>query len=321
MTAAEIAAKCGWIDSPRDVDAVLRRMASPLFAQAAANQAPAPDEDVYLWDAARAVTGAHLPAHDQDGVGCCVGEGFASAVEYLQCVEIALGSEPEEYRPIASEAIYALSRVEIGGGRVTGDGSVGAWAARAVREFGVVPRGVVGRYDLSRFDPARARDWGRRGLPGDLEPIARRHPVRSIGLVRRFDEARAALASGYPVVVCSPQGFTLTRDADGFCSPRGRWPHCMCFIGATVGRRPGLCCLQSWGPHLPGGPIGLGDHPSCAFWVDADVADRMLAAGDSWALSAFDGFPARAQHWAVIPQRRFASPRARGRWHSSPPAA
>ena len=48
---------------------------------------------------------------------------------------------------------------------------------------------------------------------------------------------------------------------------------------------------------MPSGPIGLGDHPPWAFWVDADVADRMLRQGDSWALSAFEGFPARKLQW------------------------
>jgi hypothetical protein len=73
----------------------------------------------------------------------------------------------------------------------------------------------------------------------------------------------------------------------------------MCFIGATGGRRPGLCCLQSWGATTPGGPVGFGEHPACAFWVDADVAERMLRQGDSWALSAFDGFPARRLDWVI----------------------
>jgi len=297
MTEQEIAAKCGWIDDPQAVQAVLQSLPQPLFADAGDHLMDAPAEDVFLWDAARRVTGGQLPAHDQDGVGCCVGEGFSSAVEYLQCVEIALGGEPEEFAPISSEAVYALSRVEIGGGRIFGDGSVGAWAARAVREFGLLPRRLIGPYDLTRFDPSRAREWGRRGLPGNLEPEARRHPVRTVSLVRSFIEARAALAHGYPVAVCSDQGFTLERDADGFCAPRGRWGHCMCFIGATSEPRAGLCCLQSWGANVPSGPIGLGDHPAWAFWVDAGVADRMLRQGDSWALSAFDGFPARKLQW------------------------
>jgi hypothetical protein len=256
-------------------------------------------EQVFLWDACKRVTGGQLTAHDQDGVGCCVGEGFSSAVEYLACVEIALGGPPGQFHPISSAAIYALSRVEIGGGHVHGDGSVGAWAAKAVSQYGVLPRSSLGKYDLSHFDSERARSWGRDGLPDDLEPEARKHPVKTVSLVKSFEEAQAALGHGYPVAVCSDQGFTMTRDRDGFCVPRGSWGHCMCFIGASNGARPGLCCLQSWGPNVPDGPIGLGDHPNCAFWVDADVADRMLRQGDSWALSAFVGFPARKLDWMV----------------------
>jgi hypothetical protein len=300
MTDTEIAAKCGWVHLPAEIEIVLATLPRPQFAEAAAPLLAAPaDGDVFLWDACRRVTGGHLPAHDQDGVGCCVGEGFSSAVEYLQCVEIALAGEVEEYSPISSESVYALSRVEVGGGRIGGDGSTGAWAAKAVHDFGVLPRRAVGRYDLTHFDPRRARDWGRDGLPDDLEPEARQHLVRTVSLVRTFAEARAALANGYPVAVCSGQGFTMTRDRDGFCAPRGVWGHCMCFIGVTGGRRPGLCCLQSWGPNVPGGPIGVGGHPDCAFWVDAEVAERMLGQGDSWALSAFDGFPARRLDWLI----------------------
>src|SRR5581483_8303267 len=261
MTDAEIAAKCGWVYLPLEIQTVLCALPRPLFADTAAHLLAAPIEgDVFLWDACKRVTGGQLPAHDQDGVGCCVGEGFSSAVEYLQCVEIALAGEAAEYAPISSEAVYALSRVEVGGGRIGGDGSTGAWAAKAVHDYGVLPRRAVGGYDLTHFDPRRARDWGRRGLPDDLEPEARKHLVRTVSLVRTFDEARAAIANGYPVAVCSDQGFTMERDRDGFCAPHGSWGHCMCFIGATSGRRPGLCCLQSWGPDVPGGPIGLGGH-------------------------------------------------------------
>jgi hypothetical protein len=300
MSPSEIATKCGWRHLPLEVELVLNRLPMPTLAEAAPTlaQAAAPDQ-VFLWQACQRVTGAHLPAHDQDGVGCCVGEGFASAVEYLQCVEVAMHNEAEQYSPISCEAIYALSRVEVGGGRIRGDGSVGAWAAEAVSKFGVLPRRVFAAHDLTKFDPKLARQWGQLGLPDELEPEARRHPVKTVSLVRSFAEARAALANGYPVAVCSNQGFTMTRDQDGFCSPRGIWMHCMCFIGVVGGRRPGLCCLQSWGANVPNGPIGIGAHPNCAFWVDADVADRMLRQGDSWAVSAFVGFPARTLDWVV----------------------
>src|SRR3989442_416352 len=141
MTEADIRQKCGWVHLPREIDAVLATLPRPLFAVAAAHLLAAPIEgDVFLWDACKKVTGQHLAAHDQDGVGCCVGEGFSSAVEYLQCVEIALGNEPEQYKSISSESVYGLSRVEVGGGRLDGDGSSGAWAAKAVQDWGVLPR-------------------------------------------------------------------------------------------------------------------------------------------------------------------------------------
>jgi hypothetical protein len=300
MSPEEIRIKCGWRNHPAEVGRVLDRLPMPAFADAASDlmKVAAPDE-VFLWDACKRVTGSQLPAHDQDGVGCCVGEGFSSAVEYLQCVEIALKNENEDYAPISCEVIYALSRVEVGGGRLRGDGSIGAWAAKAVNEYGVLPRRAFAQHDLSKFDPKLARHWGQLGLPDELESESKKHLVKTVSLVKSFEEARAAIANGYPVAVCSNQGFTMTRDRDGFCSPRGSWAHCMCFIGAIKGGRPGLCCLQSWGHNVPDGPIGMGDHPNCSFWVDADVADRMLRQGDSWALSSFVGFPGRKLDWLI----------------------
>lgn len=300
MSPSEIKIKCGWRNLPTEVEQVLARLPMPAFAEVGSELIrSASADEVFLWDACKRVTGNHLPAHDQDGVGCCVGEGFSSAVEYLQCVGIALKSDNEEFAPISSEVIYALSRVEVGGGRLRGDGSIGAWAADAVTKFGVLPRRSFAQHDLTKFDPKLARHWGQLGLPDELEPEALKHPVKTVSLVKSFAEARAAIGNGYPVTVCSNQGFSMTRDRDGFCSPRGTWMHCMCFIGAVGGHRPGLCCLQSWGENVPNGPIGIGDHPSCSFWVDAETADRMLKQGDSWALSSFVGFPARKLDWIV----------------------
>ncbi len=66
----------------------------------------------------------------------------------------------------------------------------------------------------------------------------------------------AALSNGYPVTICTGQGFVLTRDADGFCSPKGTWGHCM-LIGGVRFDRPGACILQSWGRDVPDGPDQL----------------------------------------------------------------
>ena len=99
-------------------------------------------------------------------------------------------------------------------------------------------------------------------MPADLEAKAKDHKVLTTSLVSTFAELQDALANGYPVTVCSNQGFTMTRDEQGFCSPSGTWGHCMC-IGALRFDRPGACILQSWGRMKPSGPTDL-DQPDPA---------------------------------------------------------
>jgi hypothetical protein len=296
----------GWIDDPESVEAVCASMEQPLFAEAAAHllvgNGP---EEVFLWRACRQVLGGLLPPRHQGRVGSCVAFGTASAVEHLQCVEIVAG-EREGYQDLAHEVIYAGSRVEVGGGKVRGDGSVGAWAAQFVQRWGVVARGRFGPHDLAAYDEQRCREWGQSGVPDDLEPEARRHPVRQAARVRTWDEARAALSNGYPITVCSRVGFDRQRrDQDGFVKPRGQWAHCMALIGFVNGQRPGGFLLNSWGqsptllPPDETGPVGLGDHSAAGFWADAEVIDAMLKQGDSWAFSAFAGFPPQHLSWLI----------------------
>lgn len=297
----------GWVDDPASVLEVCLAMPRPTFAEAAGHLlALEPPAEVFLWKACEKVTGRLLPPRNQGQVGSCVSFGTGSAVEHLVCVEIANG-DMEEYRDVCQEVIYAGSRVEVGGGRLgNGDGSLGAWAADFVRRWGIVPRGQIGSYDLSRYDEARCRSWGRSGVPSDLETEAKKHPVKQTALVRSWNEAVASLANGYPIAVCSQVGFEQqTRDQDGFVKPRGNWPHCMALLGYTKGRRPGGFILNSWGesptmlPPGQAGPIGIGNHSPAGFWVDADVVDGMLRQGDSWAFSSFSGFPARLLNWVI----------------------
>ncbi len=290
----------GWVPDPAAVAAVKAGLPCPEFctteAFAAAYDGP---EDVFLWDACRKATGDLLPPRDQGQVGACVAFGTASAIEHLLCVQIASGAA-EEYRDLAQEVIYGGSRVEVGGGRVRGDGSVGAWAAKFVHDYGVVPRGVHGSHDLTRYDERRCREYGARGVPDDLEPVARQHPVRTVANVRSWEECRAAIRNGYPVAVCSSRGFTMHRDADGFCRPQGVWYHCLAVVGVRGGNRPGGFLLNSWGPNAHTGPLGPGNPSPAGFWADAAVLDRMLAEGDSWAFSSAAGFPARKLDWYAM---------------------
>lgn len=292
----------GWIDDPAEVDRVRRTLAEPQFrdtpAYRDAGDAPA---DVFLWDACRKVTGDLLPPRNQGSVGSCVSFGTASAIEHLMCVQIALGS-PEEYKDLAQEVIYGGSRVQVGGGKIRGDGSVGAWAARFVRDWGVVARGKYGSYDLDRYSESLCRQFGSRGCPRELEPLAKGHPVKAITLVKTVDEARKALASGYPIAVCSGQGFSADRDSEGFARAQGSWAHCMAILGyQTSGSRKGFFVLNSWGTSYHRGPGGKGNPSPAGFWAEDSVVGRMLSGGDSWAFSDVKGFPARRIDWYAMP--------------------
>ena len=281
----------GWINDPAAVRECLAEMGCRPFratlAFAASDDGP---EEVYLWESALTATGDVLPARDQKSVGACVACATASAIEYLLCSQIADGAV-ESYRDLAPEVIYGGSRVEVGGGRIRGDGSIGAWAAKWVKDYGVVDRELHGAYDLRRYDEARCRAFGRTGIPDELERLARKHPVREVAHVESWAECRAAIQNRYPVVVCSDQGFTMERDRDGFCNPRGTWYHAMAVIAVRGGTRPGGFLLNSWGPNAHTGPRVPENAPACGFWVDAAVLDRMLRQGDSWAFSNVEGFP------------------------------
>lgn len=292
---------CGWVADPAAVAATLATMPRPVMsAERASIAGTGKGKKALLHLAVKAIMGSFDCFQTAQEIGDCVSHGFGHAVITLACTEIQQGQAEKWAWQIVTEALYGLSRVEIGGGRLWGDGSVGAWAAKALTDFGVIVRGEYPGHDLRTYSGSRARKWGRGGLPDALEAIAREHPVKTASLVESYEDARDAIANGYPVAVCSGYGFTSTRDDEGFCRRRGSWAHCMAFIAMDdEHKRPGLLCQNSWGPNWVSGPKRH-DQPDGSFWVDADVADRMLGAGDSFALSGFDGFPAQTLDYTLV---------------------
>lgn len=287
----------GWVPDPEAVDAVVAAQAIPDFKDTPAGQVVQGDDDVFLWREVRRVNTRGPPWYpnvNQRDVGCCVGCGFKHSVDVLQAVQIGRGDR-SEFKPVSVEAIYGASRVEVGGGRIRGDGSVGAWAFQAVKEVGNLPM----EGDLAEFSPAKARAWGRSGVPDDREPKAREHVVKAGAKVTSADEADRAIRQGYPIPVCSNRGFRMQRDRDGFCSPNGTWNHCMAIVGVRKGARPGFFILNSWGDQAHGGPVWPEDAPAAGFWADWQVVDSMLRQGDSFALSDVAGFPARKLDWNI----------------------
>lgn len=249
---------------------------------------------------------------EQQKIGDCVSWGWAHAVAIHLAILCDLGHSSEFNFP-CTEAIYGGSRVEarnLNGDGVSAQagyctkcyppqfckcGSNGSYAARFIRDFGIVWRREYSFADLRVYTEARAREYGAYGCGGRndrgrADQVAKAFPVRTVALVRTFEEAAAAIRSGYPIPVCSLQGFRSQRNGDGFAAPSGTWAHCMCFI-AVRADKPGLLCLNSWGPNWITGPKFPADMPDGSFWVDANTCNRMLAGGDSFAVSGMDGFP------------------------------
>jgi hypothetical protein len=302
----------GWV---YDADAIARNLdpaQTEQFDTTPAGRAVLGDEDVFLWRAVRKAAGLkdnEYPNVNQGSVGCCVGAGWKHCCDVVQGTAIALG-KMFDWKPIAVEPIYAGSRNEVGGGRISGDGSIGAWAKEWCQtRGGLIAMQKYDAADLTQFSPARAREWGRKGVPDALEPDAKLHPIRGCALVKSWAEGKKAIQQGYPIAVCSDQGFSMQRDATGRARPQGSWAHCMAIIGvraAKDGRSEGGFVLNSWGDTAHTGPVWPADAPVAGFWADASVIDRMLRQGDSFALSDVAGFPARRPDWFVRVEPRRA---------------
>lgn len=233
------------------------------------------------------------PDYPSQAIGDCVGHGHGHGVDMLQCVEIALGADIS-FRESSTEFIYGVSR-EVAGILGDRDGSYGSAAVTAMATLGVASRSTPGCEGV--YSGKRAERWGREGVPVEVKARASGMRLGSAARITTWSELLAAMKNGYPVTVCSTQGFAAERDAEGFCAPDGLWGHCM-LIGGVRSDRPGACILQSWGPEQPTGPTTL-DQPTYSFWADKSIIEIMLAQGDSWALSGSPRFAARSlpDHW------------------------
>lgn len=316
---------CGWHPvekwdrkDHRSVEDIVAALTAPSFEASDAYaeiKGIGKDVDVFHWEAEQEVLGRILPAYHQR-IGDCVSMGWGRAAQDQMLIDIALRRQreqvPEDIKKldwiVATEPGYAGSRVEIGGGRLRGDGSIGSWHAKWSIDYGVLFRKDYGSIDLTHYDGGRAREWGQRGrgCPNELEPIAKEHPLTDVSVCRTWDAASDALATYNSVVICSSQGFTTTR-VNGFCEPSGTWNHCMMLRGRGVakGGRVFGVLQQSWGTNNPGGSnrleleSGRVIHlPTGCFAVEAGVLDRrILKTGDCHVASGVEGFRRSTSDW------------------------
>lgn len=285
----------------------------PTFAEAAADCMAGESREAHLWPALIQCSPTWRRG-SQGSVGSCVGWGASLAVDLVAACDVVYRREAEQWRGRTVESsLYGFSRVEARGQRSNngGDGSTGFHAAKAIRDFGALHYGVdYGGTVFKDYSGIREKQWGDTGMPDELEKYAKQRRIKTTTLITDFDSYCKAISSGFPVAICSGQGFTMSRskgttiENTGFATPRGEWLHCMAGIGKRGGKRPGALIWNSWGskahtgPHYSGIPDRPDDMPEefrgSTFWVDAEVLDKMLKSWkDSFALSSYDGFPPR----------------------------
>lgn len=268
-----------------------------------AHYAPKPQpyvdgDEVALYRAVEIVKPGHFPLN-QKNVGSCVAFGHAAAADILLAIDVVNGVA-SKFESANKESIYGGSRCEAHGKTRNGggDGSNG-WAAVAwmTKKGGILYERKYGDEDLSQYDTARCRRWGAASNGGDyslngtLDVEARKNPIAQAVKITTLQELDAALRNGYPVTICSGQGFSRSRDKDGFCRAQGSWAHCMCIVGKRNGGRIGYLILNSWGNYLSGPKYK--DQPEGSFYAEPSVVLRILRSNDSWALSGQGGFKKR----------------------------
>lgn len=285
----------GWINDQKIVEEIKASMKNPFFYQAAPMIKGSGKGKMALLHLNFDKLKIPFPLRFQT-IGDCVSQATALCVDTLKVNEIVNGEREQWVAETSTEDIYYGSRVVVGGNRISGDGSVGAWAVKYIHQskYGTLVRKKYDFDDLSVYSGAKARQWGsNRNIPKGLLDEAKLHPITDFTSVQSYEDVIDALYNGYPINVCSNQGFAYTRDKDGFSSPKGSWGHSMAIIGFDDSfKRPGVLICNSWGAKWNSGPKRH-NQPDGSFWVDAEIIERMVRQGDSWAISGFEGFKLR----------------------------
>ena len=289
----------GWVRRPREVESFLSTLANPLFKDAAPGlKGEGEGKVVLLYNYFTQALGHPWVPHLQ-AIGDCVSHGWSSGNDLLES-ENVVEDGATWLATTATELIYAGARVQIGGGQIRGDGAVGAWAAKLVTTLGTwyrikYPDGE----DFSTYSGQVARQLGSRGIPQALLSFGAEHIVKEVALVNSWEEVRDSVGSGHPVAVCSNIGFQRTRrDDEGFQRPQGVWNHCMLIAAVDDSyKRPGAVIINSHGDNVSG-PTRLANPPG-SWWTDADVIDRMVKQGDSFAMAGLSGFAKRKLNYVL----------------------
>lgn len=236
--------------------------------------------------------------------GTCVGRGTFRALQdswYWRLAKRGVIGKPVTF---AYEQLYGDARVAVGHGELgraarnpNNDGCIGAWAAQALHDIGIVPRGQYGTIDLTRDREDLAVQWGDPGYgaPASLHKFCYR--ARACFDCRTIEGMADAIAAGYAVAYCSNLLYGA-NDADGYARPEDAGGHCEEYCGVFLDRSGNLCFLKqgSWGSDYPGGAHVLqyagGQktmRPGCSGIRAEHVEAGLKDGGEAWAFDLFDG--------------------------------
>ena len=250
-----------------------------------------------VWELAQKITKKEYVAGRQE-IGDCVSWGMKQAGEIRSIIEIAMGQE-ERFRKWFAPWIYAVSRNQIGGG-LSGDGSLGSWAAAAVSKYGVLFEDDEG---VPPYSGNIARRWGSRANTRKPEyqkffDVAKDNPCVCIE-VKTVDEA-VKMIRDYrrPMTIASLRGFRMEpREYKGYhvFVPSGSWAHQMCFVEYNE-ELQALYRLNSWGPDAHGKPLN-GEIAGGAWNLLDDIESEFKRMDvECFALVEFEGEPGEPDH-------------------------
>lgn len=323
----------GWVNDPLAVQSYLQFRAKSGDTADVMTAKPALDgfwrqivgsglRCVLLYQAEEEVLGHFLPAIFQRR-GTCVMQGTFRAIETSYFDALAERRITGRRVQVASETIYPGGRVNVGKGQLgpshpwgcncerCPDGLVGAWAAKYVHGFGVIPRGVYGSIDLSQPREDLAIAWAApdRGVPRELLALSQAYRCDAYH-VPTAEALADVTAARFASAICSTHQQSDRRDDNGECGYIGSTAHCEAITGvyvrsswdgnpATLYEHTGFVDQQSWG-QIPGGPDvlryfkGSAKLREGAYGTPLPAMRKRMATGETWAFRMRDGFRAKS---------------------------
>lgn len=266
---------------------------------------------VGLYEARQKIAGSPQPAYINQSTGSCVGAGGGNAVLTLMDVERVLGGKLADSPMVWWLYTYGESR-ELSGMRSRGDGSTGSGYAKAITTKGIFAADQPGlpAFEMRRgwyyLSPSIEREWSDgQQSPQKWDELASKHLVKTAANCPSAEDVATAIQNGYPCTVACMFGTSGQKRLGGdqpvmVSEWDGSWAHQQ-FIDAWW-NHPTLGELfrigNNWGPdaHSP----AVDGSPNGGYWVRKAVMQRMCQGREVFALSAFNGFPARELDWAIL---------------------